>query len=157
MEPNFVYNLTIIASNTAEPLLYSETFVFVKTETPVYCKPQFLSRSPKYLEVPENFPLGMAVGQVYAVACQQEIVYKLADGNFKVGFGVDSIDGHIILMAPLDYEKVRYHFVTVNATTPNSFALLNINISVLDVNDNSPVITADTLHVKVSKREFNSS
>lgn len=70
------------------------------------------------------------------------VVYSLADsaGGF---FSIDEFTGIVVLEHILDREVQPTHQITVRASDQGSprslFSLVNITITVLDINDNPPV------------------
>ena len=69
-------------------------------------------------------------------------------------FTIESNTGLIKTMTPLDREEINYYILHVRATdhgnTPN-YAITNVTIEVLDVNDNAPTFTQDRYNISVSE------
>uniref|UniRef100_A0A158R4V8 CA domain-containing protein n=1 Tax=Syphacia muris TaxID=451379 RepID=A0A158R4V8_9BILA len=149
LQPNYMYNLNVIATNPSEPTMYDEAFVFIRTEDSDECKPKFSSRSSSHLEVSEDCTVGQIVGKVTASACQQPVTYSVsAEQNWSNSFAVDPVEGSITLIQPLDYEKVNSHLLVINASTAYVSELYTVTISVIDVNDNDPIVTTDSIHIR---------
>lgn len=107
------------------------------------------------VSVEENAPVATTIVRVLATDPDQglngEVAYsftdqtELADGNT---FGIDNTSGVVYLKAGLDYERVQTIQLTVQCRDRglNSLpAFARVTVHVLDVNDNSPVISVNVL------------
>lgn len=107
------------------------------------------------VSIEENAPPATTIVRVLATDPDQglngEVVYSftdqtdLADGNT---FGIDNTNGDVYLKTGLDYEQVQTIQLTVQCRDrgPNSLpAFARVTVHVLDVNDNSPVISVNVL------------
>ena len=99
--------------------------------------------------VPEDTPLGMVVGMVTAtdgdsVGPNSELRYNI--WNASLPFEVDTFTGEIRLVNPIDREEVERYDFTVTAQDLGTSPLTSstdVIIFVLDINDNSPLVTAN--------------
>ncbi|XP_048189325.1 protocadherin Fat 4 [Perognathus longimembris pacificus] len=116
--------------------------------------PEFLS--PRLTFVPENTPLDTVIFTARAVdpdsGPNSYIEYSLLPpaGRFRIG----TIDGRVRLAGELDREAAARHTLTVLATDkgqPPRSARAEVAVTVLDVNDNSPVFARAALALEVSE------
>ena len=83
--------------------------------------------------------------------------YELVDesGTFALAEGFNTADDiQLVLLTPLDRETQSLYVIQINAIdggTPAKSGVLQVEIQVLDVNDNSPSFDNDTYNVVVSE------
>lgn len=99
--------------------------------------------------VAENSSNATVVGQVLATEpdAGQSLSYRISAGNELGLFAIDATNGNLTVAdgSRLDFETDRSHQLTVAVTDNGNPALSDsatITVSVLDQNDNAPVITA---------------
>jgi protocadherin-16/23 len=71
-----------------------------------------------------------------------KVTYNMVSGPESV-FSLNSETGYLSLKMPVDYEQVQLYHLTVNASDsgkPALWSLLHVNICVIDVNDNAPIL-----------------
>ena len=77
-----------------------------------------------------------------------------AFGSFELHFDPDSSEIHLELMDRLDREQVQQYTLRINAIdggTPPLTASLLVNVTVTDVNDNSPVFETENYYIRVQE------
>ncbi len=146
-ETTSMYNLTVRAMDHGRPRLSSVTSLLVMVLDVNDNPPEFASKS-YFAMVSEDVDVGTDVVRVFAASkdsgVNAEITYSLVGGNEHRKFKIDSKSGVVLVAAPLDYEKSAEYFLTIQAQDGGDPPLSNhatANITVRDVNDNSPVFT----------------
>lgn len=141
------FNLTISAIDLGTPALTSSVVVTINVLDINDNPPQF-SRKLYSASVPESSVIGTQVLNVMAtsldIGVNAEIKYSIVGGNEHRHFAIDSLTGSITLAEPLDYERAREFYLTIQALDGGIPPLSNhaaVNVTVLDSNDNPPVFT----------------
>lgn len=141
------FNLTISAIDLGTPALTSSVVVTINVLDINDNPPQF-SRKLYSASVPESSAIGTQVLNVMAtsldIGVNAEIKYSIVGGNEHRHFAIDSLTGSITLAEPLDYERAREFYLTIQALDGGIPPLSNhaaVNVTVLDSNDNPPVFT----------------
>ncbi|KAK2815047.1 hypothetical protein Q7C36_023313 [Tachysurus vachellii] len=100
-------------------------------------------------KVLENALVGTLVGTIYARdadAANNPISFSISN-NFELenAFRIDTNNGTVFLVTPLDRETVAWQNITVIAkeTNKNQLSSVSVVIQVLDVNDNIPTLSRD--------------
>ena len=106
-------------------------------------------------QVPEDAPIGTTVGIISAADSDLDsngfVTYSFDKTTSQLYGGLfllDSNTGHITLRKQLDYEATTRYQLVVKAMDAGSISLLsyaNIIVDVIDINDNAPLITVNTL------------
>ncbi|XP_051050205.1 cadherin-related family member 2 [Phodopus roborovskii] len=110
-------------------------------------RPTF-SQSLYELTVPENSPTGFVVTSMISATDQDKgewgrITYSLLPGNGEDVFEVDPISGTVTVKngTLLDRERQAVYYLTLQATDGgNQSSTTTLQITLLDVNDNAPVV-----------------
>ena len=120
--------------------------VFVYVEPSNEHVPRF-TQSVYDCSVSESADIGSVFCSVAAededIGPDGELTYSITSGSEANTFGIDSSTGEIILAGYIDYESVQGYLVVVRATDNGEPSLDNwvqVRITVLDSNDNAPVI-----------------
>lgn len=115
-------------------------------------KAQF-SATSYHFSVNENLDEGVVVAQITASDLDYGInglvQYLIVHGESDLPFNLDSYTGTIYLTEELDFEtRTSYQFTVraFNKVTPNFYQETPVRISVLDVNDNSPLFVQSHFH-----------
>ncbi|XP_027900863.1 protocadherin Fat 3a isoform X3 [Xiphophorus couchianus] len=142
-ETNPNYRLTAKATDGGGRWCRAEVQLVV---TDVNDNPPLFTLSQYYVSVYEDTPVKALLTRIHAVDPDEGpgrmVVYSLADsaGGF---FSIDEFTGIVVLEHILDREVQPTHQITVRASDQGSprplFSLVNITITVLDINDNPPV------------------
>ena len=119
-----VIAISIVASDDIVPVFSEETYM---------------------ISVTEDTEIDIIVLRVSAVGENPGITYSLLNSLLGFPFRVDSIDGNITVVATLNREMESFYSFFVAATDPITLAvgLSLVRISIIDVNDNPPVISPD--------------
>ncbi|XP_058985182.1 fat-like cadherin-related tumor suppressor homolog isoform X2 [Musca domestica] len=153
-----VFNLTVKAEDNGTSKLYSTENLIVHVLDINDNPPEFqLKQYKAYLW--ENATVDTQVTQVYAtskdIGVNAEISYYIIGGNEQQKFKIDTTSGIIFLNMEIDYEKTKSFFLNVQAIDggiPPLSSQTFVNITVLDVNDNTPHFSQNLYRVKVSER-----
>ncbi|MBZ3877696.1 Protocadherin Fat 4 [Sciurus carolinensis] len=96
---------------------------------------------------PENQPVGTLVTTVTGSSLRGETLsYYIASGNLGNTFQIDQLTGQVSISQPLDFEKIQKYVVWIEARDggfPPFSSYEKLDITVLDVNDNSPIFKED--------------
>ncbi|KFO35535.1 protocadherin Fat 4 [Fukomys damarensis] len=96
---------------------------------------------------PENQPVGTLVTTITGSSLRGETLsYYIASGNLGNTFQMDQLTGQVSINQPLDFEKIQKYVVWIEARDggfPPFSSYEKLDITVLDVNDNSPVFKED--------------
>ncbi|XP_030375675.1 fat-like cadherin-related tumor suppressor homolog [Scaptodrosophila lebanonensis] len=156
-ETKSLFNLTVKAEDFGKPKLYSLSHLIINV-LDINDNPPEFSRRQYFCEVQENETIGYEVSQVHAtskdIGVNAEILYYIMGGNEQRKFMMNSTSGVLSVNGSLDYEKTKAYFLTVQAIdggTPPLSNIAYVNISVLDVNDNSPKFLQNIYRVSVKE------
>uniref|UniRef100_A0A673NB94 Protocadherin-16 n=1 Tax=Sinocyclocheilus rhinocerous TaxID=307959 RepID=A0A673NB94_9TELE len=158
-EEQDLYNLTIVAEDHglqqhSSSQLLSIQVIDVNDEVP------YFEESEYEAFIAENQPPGTTVlvvsasdldqGKVHSYIC---LTYK-HDGDHFGDFHLDRKSGVLSTSRPLDRESKAKYTLTVEAQDqgmPSLTSTVTLDISVLDLNDNSPVFPSSSYSVEVSE------
>lgn len=106
--------------------------------------PAMFQRSRYTFSVPEDASTGTSVGAVHAVdpnGSWEFISYHISSGNSLGWFSVHPESGLISTLKTLDHETQPYVLLSLQCSTDTSpvYSLTHVNISITDVNDNTPI------------------
>ena len=154
------YKLIIRAQDLGNPPKSNTTQVVINVLDVNDNDPRFPNTN-YYQSVAENVPKGYSILQVTAFDPDQglnsKIEYSLRDPNPDLPFGVDKTTGWIHTIEPLDREvsgSYRFYVEAKDQGSPRSrSAISTIQISVLDRNDNDPVMSQRSYDIVVSESE----
>ena len=113
-----------------------------------------------FAQVIENATIGSVVLRVHATTIlstrsHDQITYYIASGNSDQHFQLNPNTGYLTVATPLDREKRSQYQFSIRATS-NKYPMLyddaNVNITILDINDNSPKFNASCLTDEKSRR-----
>ncbi|XP_011183876.2 cadherin-related tumor suppressor [Zeugodacus cucurbitae] len=152
------YTLTLVAMDTGSPPLTGTGIVRVIVQdmndhSPEFARPYYLA------SVQENLPAGTKVLQPVATDKDSGANAKLRFtllGEHIDRFHINSETGEITTATMLDREETAVYYLTLmaqdsSATEPRASAV-NLTITVLDVNDNTPNFNAASFNVNVPDR-----
>ncbi|XP_045639556.1 cadherin-23 isoform X1 [Ursus americanus] len=143
------YTLTVVADDGG-PKVDSTVKVYITVLDENDNSPQFDFTSDSAISVPEDCPVGQQVATVKArdpdVGSNGQVVFSLASGNIARAFDIvttnDSV-GEVFVARPLDREELDHYILKVVASDRGSPPRKKdhiLQVTVLDVNDNPPVI-----------------
>ncbi|XP_064544890.1 fat-like cadherin-related tumor suppressor homolog isoform X2 [Drosophila montana] len=152
-----IYNLTLIAEDYGKPIMSSVANIVINILDINDNPPEFSLRQYSS-HVHENVTQGFEVCTVHAtskdIGVNAEISYYIISGNEQRKFNINSSTGVLWVNGTLDYEKTKFYFLTVQAIDGGSPPLSNIayvNISIDDVNDNTPTFTQNIYRASVKE------
>ncbi|XP_048194924.1 cadherin-23 isoform X2 [Perognathus longimembris pacificus] len=143
------YTLTVVADDGG-PKVDSTVKVYITVLDENDNSPRFDFTSDSMVSVPEDCPVGQRVATVKArdpdAGSNGQVVFSLASGNIAGAFEIvttnDSI-GEVFVARPLDREELDHYILKVVASdrgTPPRKKDHILQVTILDVNDNPPVI-----------------
>ena len=136
------YEVTLLCSDQGEPSLTTVTTTTIRVEG-VNEAPMFL-HDTQVIVVPENEAIGTELIAVNATDEETGVIYQITAGDGRGTFDIDSVTGVISLAFLLDYETTTAYEITVTAFdesfTDQRSATTTVNVVVLNVNDNDPVL-----------------
>ncbi|XP_054428626.1 cadherin-23 isoform X2 [Pteronotus mesoamericanus] len=148
-EKSDFYTLTVVADDGG-PKPDSTVKVYITVLDENDNSPRFDFTSDSAVSVPEDCPVGQRVATVKALdpdaGSNGQVVFSLASGNIAGAFEIvttnDSI-GEVFVARPLDREELDHYILKVVASdrgTPPRKKDHILQVTILDVNDNPPVI-----------------
>ncbi|XP_041648457.1 protocadherin-17 isoform X2 [Cheilinus undulatus] len=150
------YNVTIVAKDNGIPPLNSTKSFTVKILDENDNVPRF-TKSVYLLQIPENNIPGEYLGSVLAhdpdLGQNGTVYYSIVNSNVSGGdvntyVNVNAANGAIYAVRSFNYEQIKYFDFKVLAKdngSPHLESNATVRISVLDVNDNIPVIVLPLL------------
>nr|XP_015102125.1 cadherin-23 isoform X2 [Vicugna pacos] len=143
------YTLTVVADDGG-PKVDSTVKVYITVLDENDNSPRFDFTSDSAVSVPEDYPVGQHVATVKArdpdAGSNGQVVFSLASGNIAGAFEIittnDSI-GEVFVARLLDREELDHYILKVVASdrgTPPRKKDHILQVTILDVNDNPPVI-----------------
>ncbi|XP_039866828.1 protocadherin-17 isoform X2 [Simochromis diagramma] len=150
------YNVTIVAKDNGIPPLNSTKSFTVKILDENDNTPRF-TKSVYLLQIPENNIPGEYLGSVLAhdpdLGQNGTVYYSIINSNVSGGdvntyVNVNAANGAIYAVRSFNYEQIKYFDFKVlakDAGSPHLESNATVRISVLDVNDNIPVIVLPLL------------
>ncbi|KAG7518067.1 protocadherin alpha-3-like [Solea senegalensis] len=148
-EEKSLYELTIVAKDTGEPVLSSEKIVTVVVSDVNDNRPQFML-TPYTFYIFENNDLTTPVFSVRAFdlddndnACISYHIHRDSGGSSGLFLNINSENGDIMALKSFDFETLKtfqFHVVASDSGTPSLSSNVTVNVFILDQNDNAPVI-----------------
>ncbi|XP_060923773.1 protocadherin-17 isoform X1 [Limanda limanda] len=150
------YNVTIVAKDNGLPPLNSTKSFTVKILDENDNVPRF-TKSVYLLQIPENNIPGEYLGSVLAhdpdLGQNGTVYYSILNSNVSGGdvntyVNVNAANGAIYAVRSFNYEQIKYFDFKVlarDAGSPHLESNATVRISILDVNDNIPVIVLPLL------------
>ena len=137
------YSVNLIVKDMGIPSLSVQTTVLITVLDVNDITPSFV-QGPTSLEVEENSQNGFILTQYIAedddLGNNAVIEYSLTPQNFP--FDLDPQNGVLTVSGTIDYEDVQEYMVTVTASNPDGLSSsVDVTITVIDLNDNSPVFS----------------
>ena len=145
------YRVNIIAFDGGEPPELGVMEVNIAVGDANDHGPQFLNSTYKVV-IPESARPQANIVKVQAedkdIGINGEIRYHLSDNDHADVFEIDEESGEITLKGSLDYEETKRYLLTVEATdggVNSQPAYATVTVEVMDMNDNPPHISVNTL------------
>ncbi|KAG7471220.1 hypothetical protein MATL_G00122070 [Megalops atlanticus] len=148
------YTLTVYAKDGGLPPNFAKATVRITVldendNSPAFGKPHFSLEVPENLEPVELFTL-RATDQ--DAGDSGEVEYRIVAGDPDGDFHLDSSSGALSTSRPLDRERKARYALTVVARdhgTPSLSSTTTVEVTVLDVNDNSPRFESGSYTVEI--------
>ncbi|KAF7707587.1 cadherin EGF LAG seven-pass G-type receptor 1 isoform X2 [Silurus meridionalis] len=137
------YNLKAFAVDKGVPPLKAAVDIQVSVldindNAPVFEKDEL------YIYVEENSSVGSTLARVSATdpdeGTNAQILYQIIEGNAPEIFQLDIFNGDLIALTDLDYETKMEYLIVVQATSAPLVSRAVVHISLVDVNDNYPIL-----------------
>ncbi|EDV19285.1 uncharacterized protein TRIADDRAFT_62266 [Trichoplax adhaerens] len=137
------YTIVVTAIDKGRPPKHSFATVKITITDVKDSPPEFYPKEyDAYL--PENSPAGTTVVQLNATSKDEGtnafITYEATSGFEPRIFHVNSSNGVVTTLRPLDFEIRRTYQIRVRAQSPPFFTETTVTIHIIDVNDNPPTI-----------------
>ena len=140
------YTFTLRVSDRCSGCALSATTTVRVTVTDVNDNPPIFTSNPNTVEVSEDLPLNTAVAEYRAtdadIGSNAAITFTLTPNN--VPFSISST-GTLSLTGSIDYETTQSYSIVIIASNPGTSLVTRTTttIQILNVNDNTPVITGE--------------
>ncbi|CAK1577864.1 unnamed protein product [Parnassius mnemosyne] len=149
------HRLRVRASDAAVPPR-SATATVCLTVADVNDNPPEFEFRQYHVTAPELDAVGTELLRVRATSrdtgVNADVFYSLVAGDDREDFAVDRMSGALTIARPLDFERRKEYFLTVQALdggTPPLSDHATINVTVLDGNDNAPVFSQASYGARV--------
>ena len=157
-ETKAMYNVTIRAMDQGRPRLSQTANLIILVLDVNDNPPEFASRL-YFASVKEDVLLGTDVVRVLATSkdsgVNADITYAIVGGNEARKFDIHTKNGMInVAMGDLDHETSKNYFLTIQAQDGGDPPLSNhatVNITVLDVNDNTPTFSQVSYNAMINE------
>ena len=150
------YELTVVATDKGKPPLSSSVKVKITLDDVRDSKPKF-EKDPYIVLIKENIKERSDVVKVTAVSQDlvqgTPITYSIISGNDPLTYVIQR-DGMIQTKTKLDYEVRSEYILKVRATSSPYFVETVVNITLIDVNDNRPVLQNFFMVINVMDDKF---
>ncbi|XP_070545615.1 cadherin-23-like [Ptychodera flava] len=155
------FNITVRAEDKGFPALHNDIPVVFRLVDINDNEPEFLNL-PNDLSVYEDATIGSSLYTVSAEDIDDgnnaEIEYSIIAGNSEGRFTINNHTGAVHLIAALDREYTAEYDLTIQAEdnpgdVPQLRTFSSLHISVLDVNDNTPMFTESNYSIEVREDE----
>ena len=139
------HSFIVQAVDRGSPSLTSTVPVNIMVENVNEQSPVFDASLPTTVRVPEDTPVNSSIVTISASDPDgnSSIQYSIVDGNYSDIFSIDEVTGELITSRSLDRETEDAYQLLITAVDsgilPLLTAVLQLDIAVLDVNDNSPM------------------
>ncbi|XP_061386506.1 fat-like cadherin-related tumor suppressor homolog, partial [Musca vetustissima] len=152
-----IFNLSVKAEDSGSKKMQSTQNIIINVLDINDNPPEFQLKLYKaYLW--ENTTVQTEVIQVYAtskdIGINAKISYFIIGGNEQQKFKIDRTSGIIFLNMEIDYEMTKSFFLNIQAIDggiPPLSGQAFVNITILDVNDNTPHFSQNLYRVKVGE------
>ncbi len=149
------YSIQVFASDDGVPMLQSASTLFI-TVVDLNDNSPFFEQQSYSFNVPENSILGTSVFFVPAIDIDDDLngklQYSILSGNIGFFFNLNEDTGIITIADYLDYEinqKFELGIQVVDLGIPQYTAVTTIEVSIEDMNDNSPYFSESIYYTSV--------
>jgi len=146
-ESRIFYSFSVQAIDSGSPSLTSTVPVNIMVENVNEIPPRFNDSFPTSISVFETAPVNSTIITIsaYDPDGNSSILYSIVDGNYSSLFSIGKVTGDLILSGSLDRETEDTYQLVIAAVDSGILPFLTENlqldITVLDVNDNPPIFT----------------
>uniref|UniRef100_H2ZGK9 Uncharacterized protein n=1 Tax=Ciona savignyi TaxID=51511 RepID=H2ZGK9_CIOSA len=137
-------NLRLLSSNSGKNIAASSN-VNRTSQIPNTHRPQVRPGAWSNIHIPEDTAVGTSVTKVQAFdrdhGFNGKLWFTITDGNSDSCFSIDTENGAVSVVKPLDRERTSSYNLTVSISdlgSPSKTSSARIFISVTDINDNAP-------------------
>lgn len=134
------YTLTLIANDNGTPVL-SSTSLFYVYIIDYNDNPPVSDKESYHVEVREDASVESVITQISVrdrdTDRKNNIAYYIIDGDYHSQFTVLPT-GHVRIVRPLDRENQEKYSLTIAATDTKFVSVVQLHVTVLDVNDEKP-------------------
>ena len=123
----------------------------VKDNPPKFAKRVFVVRIPE--DTRQGTKIFKAIAESKDLIKGPGMIYSIVSGNSPLTFGIGPSSGDIETLVPLDIEKKPFYLLKVRAVSDPYFDETTVNVSLIDVNDNEPVI--QNFYMRINVKEGN--
>ena len=149
------YSLQVKAEDQGTPVRSATANVQITLSDVNDCKPKF--SPPSYsVNVREDIRRNSDIIKVSATdddfGRNSQLTYAILHGNDKKLFTINSITGQIKVVGTLDYEAMPFYRLMISATdngVPPLFSQTAVDISLIDVNDNTPSFVSPRFQAQI--------
>ena len=150
------YNLLVVARDRGKVPKETSVVVIidledVKDSPPKFAKKLFVVRISE--DTKQGTKFFKAVAESKDLIKGSGVIYSIVSGNIPLTFGIGPSSGDIETLVPLDYEKKPYYLLKVRAVSAPYFDETTVNVSLIDINDNKPVL--QDFYMRINVREDN--
>ena len=143
------YNLNVEAYDLGTPEQRSSPLVLT-----IYLHKSYTGVATNDVSISENTQVGQFVAKVSSTdpfsGNSNDFRYYLV-GKSNTSFRINDTTGEIFVRAPLDREQRDRHVLTIQSRGPTTNGVGELVVTVIDVNDNSPIFNPATYQVTVSE------
>ena len=146
-EQQSIYDLIVKALNPGSPDMSQTSLVRIVITDFNDNKPQFVGRTSA--QIPENANVGTVIARLNVTDKDRtpKLTYTFRTGAQQEGpFRVDKLSGAICLIKSLDYETKKLYNLHIVANDSLYTAEVVFNISILDVNNQSPQFNEESYY-----------
>lgn len=155
------YELKVVAYDKGSPPLSTTAIVTVIIEDVNDNPPRFKSEKLLYT-IPENSPIGYAIGEVIATDADlgenAHIEYSIVGGPDATLFSLFARPhdkAELISRTDMDYESdKKIYYLTIRASSPPLRTDIEVEVYVTDVNDNAPILSDFSIVLNNYKNHF---
>ncbi|KAM3624462.1 uncharacterized protein V6R79_023812 [Siganus canaliculatus] len=154
------YSLEVVAEDQGRPARSATASLLVQLLDINDNVPKF-SQVEYQVEVSETGPVGTSLLTLSAVDPDDRVngavtysIVEQSPSSVPAVFELDSSNGTLLLVQPLDYSKVKEYRLLVQASdggTPSLVGNSSVVVKVLDVNNNPPEFSQESYNVSVSE------
>jgi protocadherin Fat 1/2/3 len=154
-----IYSLRLTVRDLGDPPLSNFVDITI-TALDVNDNAPVLS-GPSAAKIPESAEIDTLVALYTAtdadIGANALIAFTLTSGNTENAFRIGSFTGQLQVAAALDYEKQTEYVLEITAYNPSDplgpNSTVSLSISILDINDNNPVLSQATYNVTIAEEE----